>query len=324
MNKKVTTAKRNTTKAKTTAKTPDATGATVDTLQGEPYTSDREIPIKSVFDRWTEAAQKETCKDKIIIHGAKVLVCEIFSEGKKPHTWTLRGDAVITFRPRTGGDRGGLWIEGETPQYGYITTATLADPSANKTLRFDDNDVLFNCLQNPEKPIFGAFEWPEVITILDGNPTAKTEFLADNPGRDPFRQYGSVHNCTLSDGATVGTPPCDPKQLEIKTPKGELIVKKYGNLEIKREASKGSPAIIVDNSQKGVDTIRKCFIQYSIPNGPAWENLRTLFFNHAFSEDKALPLKNPWRGLNGGYRKFIDAYARMTTGTPHKWWIETK
>jgi hypothetical protein len=323
MNKKATTAKRNTTKAKTTAAPRKPTGAKLDALPAKqegpavnatPYHSKKVIPLKSIADRWEEAAQSEPNKDKFTLSGVWVKVDLYDTTKDSTEFLPLHGDAKISFSDNEDG--------------GFIAHVILEDRRRGKALVFEDWHIRYKCLQNKDRSIFGAFVMPRIVTITDGKFHARAQYFF--PPKDGEKatadcwENGSVDNCKIMDVATVGTPPGDPKQLEIKTPEGELKVRKYGNLEIKREASKGNPAIIVDNSQKGIDTIKNRFIQYSIPNGPAWENLRTLFFNHAFSEDKALPIKNPWRGLNGDYRKFIEAYARMTSGTPHKWWIETK
>jgi hypothetical protein len=198
-----TTATTKTSKAKTATTTTDATGRELDALPAKQegpagnatsYHSEKEIPLKSVFNRWEELAQAEPCKNRFFIRGARVDVDMIDTAGDKYHCWTLRGDAVVTFRQREPGDTGGLSIEGEKGPSGYIASFKLEDPAANKTLVFTDESILFNCLQNPEKLIFGAFELPRVIQIRDGNPIAAAQYAEGPDGR--------VYNCSLSDGVT--------------------------------------------------------------------------------------------------------------------------
>lgn len=80
---------------------------------------------------------------------------------------------------------------------------------------------------------------------------------------------------------------------------------------------KGKPAIIKVNNP-AVKHEKK---QFSICNGAPLENIKRLFVSKAISEDKAIEMKNPWRGLTGGpYRYFVEDYIKMTN-VGRKWYI---
>jgi hypothetical protein len=136
--------------------------------------------IISVFDRWAGQV-KEIKGDRVNIPGAEIIVNELDTKKEPRDSWTLRGNAEISFFQREGG---------------YIVRVRIADSHLKTVLRFTDEKVYYKAIQDANDGlVFGAFTMPRIIQITDGKTYAQTKLC--------FKDAHSPEGCVWFNGSVI-------------------------------------------------------------------------------------------------------------------------